>query len=52
LKREFTNHQSFKSLEQARLALFEYIEIFYNRKRIHSAIQYKTPAQYEEEFTA
>lgn len=52
LKREFTNHQYFKSLEQARLALFEYIEIFYNRKRLHSAIQYKTPVQYEEEFAA
>jgi transposase InsO family protein len=52
LKREFTNHQTFKSLEQARSALFEYIEIFYNRKRLHSAIQYMTPIQYEEEFAA
>lgn len=52
LKREFTNHQRFKSLDQARSALFEYIEIFYNRKRLHSAIQYKTPIQFEEEFAA
>lgn len=52
LKREFTNHKRFINLEQARSALFEYIEIFYNRKRLHSAIQFKTPVQYEEEFAA
>ena len=27
------------------MALFDYIEVFYNRKRMHSAISYRTPAQ-------
>lgn len=52
IKREFTNHRKFKSLTDARTALFEYIEIFYNRKRIHSAIGYKSPIQFEKEFAA
>nr|WP_245667236.1 IS3 family transposase [Leptospira tipperaryensis] len=52
IKREFRNHRKFKNLKDAKTAIFEYIEIFYNRKRIHSAIGYKTPIQFEEEFTA
>lgn len=33
----------------ARLALFEYIEVFYNRRRIHSALEYVSPATYEQQ---
>lgn len=33
----------------ARLAVFEYIEVFYNRTRLHSALGYQSPAQYEEQ---
>jgi putative transposase len=33
----------------ARLALFEYIEVFYNRKRLHSALGYCSPATYEQQ---
>jgi len=47
LKREFTNHCEFKNIEEARLGLFEYIEIFYNRVRVHAAIGYKTPEEFE-----
>jgi transposase InsO family protein len=37
----------FDSIAQARSMLFEYIEVFYNRKRRHSAIGYKSPEQFE-----
>jgi putative transposase len=33
-----------------REAVFEYIEVFYNRRRLHSSLNYKTPAQVEAEF--
>ena len=38
----------YKSIEQARADIFEYIEIFYNRKRRHSAIGNISPMQYEQ----
>ena len=33
----------------ARLALFEYLEVFYNRKRLHSTLGYQSPAAYEQQ---
>jgi transposase InsO family protein len=38
----------YKSIEEARADIFEYIEIFYNRKRRHSAIGNISPMQYEQ----
>jgi transposase InsO family protein len=38
----------FGSLQEARQALFDFIEVFYNRQRLHSAIGYHAPAQWEE----
>ncbi|HGF8379622.1 IS3 family transposase, partial [Enterococcus faecium] len=38
----------YENFEAAHLALFQYIEGFYNRKRIHSSINYLTPNQMEE----
>ena len=35
----------FRTREEAKTAVFEYIEIFYNRQRLHSAIGYRTPAE-------
>ncbi|MBL7032411.1 MAG: IS3 family transposase, partial [Nitrospira sp.] len=34
----------------ARSSIFEYIELFYNRVRRHSAINYLSPAEYEQKF--
>jgi transposase InsO family protein len=34
--------------EEARTAIFEYLEVFYNRRRLHSALGYESPADYEE----
>ncbi len=47
LKTEYPECLKFKGLGDARLGLFEYIEIFYNRERMHSAIDYQRPSSYE-----
>lgn len=51
LKAELIHRQSFHDLPHARSAIFEYIEIFYNRQRLHSALGYKTPVEYEQNST-
>lgn len=50
LKLELVSNERYKNREQARDSLFEYIEVFYNRSRIHSATGYLSPAEYEEKF--
>lgn len=49
LKTERTHHENYTSRAQARLRIFEYIELFYNRRRRHSHLNYKAPLVYEEE---
>lgn len=49
LKKEEIHLHTYQDSKEARRAIFEYIEFWYNRKRIHSAIDYKTPQQKEEE---
>ncbi len=46
LKQEWLNEQHFKTREEAKAAVFEYIWIFYNRRRIHEANGYQTPEEY------
>ena len=43
-----TNYRLYKTREQARQDIFEYIEVFYNRKRLHSTNGYWSPVDYEE----
>ncbi|TGK87952.1 IS3 family transposase [Leptospira noumeaensis] len=43
LKSELIRHVKFKSIEEAKKNLFFYIEIFYNRKRIHSTLGFTSP---------
>jgi len=47
VKRELIYGKRFKTRAQARQAIFEYIEIFYNRIRLHSALDYMSPVEYE-----
>jgi putative transposase len=47
LKRELIYGNRFKTRAQARQAIFEYIEIFYNRIRLHSALGYMSPVEFE-----
>ena len=45
LKKELVYLTHFRTRTEARAALFEYIEIFYNRQRLHSALGYRTPQE-------
>lgn len=47
LKYELNMPLKYQSYHQARSAIFEFIEIWYNRKRLHSALNYQTPLQAE-----
>lgn len=47
LKTELVYRTAFPTVAVARTAVFEYIEVFYNRRRIHSALGYQSPAAYE-----
>jgi putative transposase len=52
LKRELVFHEEYADHEEARGSLFEYIEIFYNRQRLHSTLGYRSPGQYELRFAS
>jgi len=47
LKTEMVNRHRFKTRQEARTKIFEYIELFYNRNRLHSGIGYRSPFEYE-----
>jgi putative transposase len=47
LKTELVNHERYATREQARASIFEYIEVFYNRKRLHSSLGYESPEAFE-----
>ncbi|QHW01607.1 integrase core domain-containing protein [Spirosoma endbachense] len=49
-KSELVNHVDFPTRAAARLATFEYIEGWYNRRRKHSSLNYRTPTQQESYF--
>jgi len=47
LKTEWLHTKNFRTHHQARLAVFDYIETFYNPKRLHSALGYQSPVDFE-----
>jgi len=47
LKNEWVHHHDFNTREDAKLAIFDYIECFYNRNRIHQSLGYRTPDEVE-----
>jgi putative transposase len=47
LKLELVYRRQFEDASQLRQALFDYLEVFYNRQRLHSALGYQTPAGFE-----
>jgi putative transposase len=47
LKTELVNHQEYDTHDAARASIFEYIEVFYNRKRLHSSLGYVSPEMFE-----
>jgi putative transposase len=47
LKGELGERAGYRTRQAARTAIFEFIEVFYNKKRLHSALGYKSPEQFE-----
>lgn len=47
LKTEHTNFKRYRTREEAMNSIFEYIEVFYNRQRLHSKLGYTSPEEYE-----
>lgn len=47
LKLELIDRRSWATRAQVRAAVFEFVELFYNRRRLHSSLNYTTPADYE-----
>ena len=45
LKTERVRHVRLRTRAAARAAVLDYVEVFYNRQRLHSAIGYRTPAE-------
>ena len=47
LKRELVHRREFATRAEAQAAIFEWLEVFYNRERLHSALGYQTPVDFE-----
>ncbi len=47
LKHELVYRRHFKTQAEARQAIFEFIEVFYNRQRLHSSLGYRSPIDFE-----
>ncbi len=47
LKNEIVHHHDFYTREQARIEIFDYIELFYNRRRLHQSLGYQPPMVYD-----
>lgn len=50
LKTELVHQRKFKTREEAKRSIFEFIEVFYNRIRMHSANDYLSPEEFEETY--
>ena len=47
LKQELVYRRDFKTRSEARQAIFDFIETFYNRRRLHSSLEYRCPVDFE-----
>jgi transposase InsO family protein len=52
LKTELCDHEHYRTRAEARASVFEFIEVFYNRTRLHSTLGYCSPAEFEEQLVA
>ncbi len=50
LETELIDRSVWRTHDEARLAVFDYIEVFYNRVRLHSALDYLSPAEFERRY--
>lgn len=47
LKAECVERHDFQTPDEARMCVFEYLEVFYNRQRLHSSLGYRSPLAFE-----
>ena len=47
LKSERTNHRSYRTRDEAKRDVIDYIEMFYNSRRLHSYLDYMSPNEFE-----
>ena len=52
LQTELLDRQKWTTRSQLRAAVFDYIEVFYNRKRLHSSLGYMSPVEFETQWAA
>jgi len=52
LKNELVYHEDYKTRDEAKQSIFEYIEVFYNRQRRHAFLNYMTPVEYEAHYAS
>lgn len=50
LKSELVNRERYRTREEARRSIFDYIESFYNHVRLHSTLEYLSPVEFEQEY--
>lgn len=50
LERELVNGKGRKTREEAKQDIFKYIELYYNRVRMHSTLDYMSPVEYERQY--
>jgi transposase InsO family protein len=50
MKTELVYHQRYEGHQDTLHSIFEYIEVFYNRRRRHSTLEYLCPAEYEKQY--
>jgi transposase InsO family protein len=48
MKSEWVHHRRYQTRQEAKTDIFYYIEVFYNRRRLHSALDYVSPERYEQ----
>jgi len=52
LKTELCDHEHYRTHAEARASVFEFIEVFYNRQRLHSTLGYRSPIEFEAQRSA
>lgn len=50
LEKDLLRRHSFRTRQEARTEVFDYIEVFYNRERLHSTLGYRSPEEYERDY--
>ncbi|WP_026552778.1 integrase core domain-containing protein, partial [Arthrobacter sp. H20] len=52
IKKELIYRRPWLNIDEVRGEVFEYVEVYYNRKRLHSTLDYLTPSEYEIEYNS